>query len=215
LSRGETPSTSFAQAFLKLVLIYVSVSCIIIFKVGTKERPGLKRLYCMRNNLFVPGKMDYVKGKERPNVDCILCAIVKEDDNVARLEVHRTRFFVVALNLYPYAPGHLIVFPQRHITDLRELNDEEILEFHKLQGICLDALESVYAPKGFNVGYNMGDAGGASIAHLHLHIVPRYMREVGFIDIISGTKIIIEDPNVSLSRMREAFTKIIGSSSYQ
>ncbi len=87
------------------------------------------------------------------------------------------------------------------------LNDEEALELHKLQNLCLDVLESVYAPHGFNLGYNIGEAGGASIEHLHLHIVPRYRRETGFIDIIGETKIIVEDPKVSLSRVREAFVK--------
>ena len=41
-----------------------------------------------------------------------------------------------------------------------------------------------------------------------MHIVPRYRREIGFIDIIAGTKIIVEDPNVSLERVREGFAKL-------
>ncbi len=159
----------------------------------------------IRSNLFVPGKMGYARGGERPDVECILCAIVEEDDSVTRLDVHRSRLFVVALNLYPYTPGHLMVFPKRHITDPRMLNDEEVTELHRVQALCLDVLDGLYTPHGFNLGYNIGDAGGASIEHLHLHIVPRYRRETGFIDIIAGAKIIVEDPNVSLSRLREAF----------
>jgi ATP adenylyltransferase len=158
-----------------------------------------------RKNLFVPDKMAYARGRGRPDVDCILCAIVEESDKVARLEVYRSELFVVALNLYPYTPGHLIVFPKRHITDLRMLNHEEVLELHEIQSLCQNVLESVYTPHGFNLGYNLGDAGGASIAHLHLHIVPRYRRETGFIDIIAGAKIIVEDPNKSLIQVREAF----------
>ena len=166
----------------------------------------------MRNNLFVPGKMEYIRGKKRPDVECILCAIADGSDKIVRLEVHRTRLFIVALNLYPYTPGHLMVFPRRHITDPRKLNDEEVLELHKLQNLCLDVLENVYSPHDFNMGYNIGPAGGASIDHLHLHIVPRYHRETGFIDIIGGAKIIVEDPNVSLSRVREAFARATNTS---
>ncbi|MFC1713181.1 HIT domain-containing protein [Candidatus Poribacteria bacterium] len=159
----------------------------------------------IRKNLFVPGKIKYARGEKLPDVECILCAIVEGSDEVTRLEVYRSELFVVSLNLYPYSPGHLMVFPRRHITDPRMLNHQEIAELHKMQSLCLDALESVYEPHGFNIGYNIGEAGGASIAHLHLHVVPRYRRETGFIDIIAGAKIIVEDPNVSLSRMREAF----------
>ena len=162
-----------------------------------------------RNNLFVPNKMGYVRGRERPDVECILCAIVEESDEVTRLEVYRSELFVVALNLYPYAPGHLIVFPKRHITDPRMLNREEVTELHKVQSLCLDVLERVYTPHGFNLGYNVGSASGASIEHLHFHVVPRYQREIGFIDIIAGTKIIVEDPNVSQMRVREAFEKCV------
>lgn len=161
----------------------------------------------MRSNLFVPDKMEYARGGKRPDVECILCAIAEENDKVTRLDVYRSELFVVALNLYPYAPGHLMVFPRRHVTDPRMLNEEEVAELHKTQNLCLDVLEGLYTPHGFNLGYNIGDAGGASIEHLHLHIVPRYRRELGFIDIIGGAKIIIEDPNVSLSRLREAFAK--------
>lgn len=159
----------------------------------------------MRDNLFVPGKMSYARGVTRPDVECILCAIVDGSDQVVQLDVYRSELFIVALNLYPYAPGHLMVFPQQHVTDIRMLDDEEVMELHRLQNLCLDVLEELYTPHGFNLGYNLGKASGASIEHLHLHIVPRYSRETGFIDIIGGSKIIVEDPNITLSRVREAF----------
>ena len=164
----------------------------------------------MRKNLFIPGKIKYARGEERPDVECILCAIVAGSDEVARLEVYRSELFVVTLNIYPYSPGHLMVFPKRHVTDPRMLNFKELAERQEMQSLCLDVLESVYEPHGFNVGYNVGEAGGASIAHLHLHIVPRYRREIGFIEIIAGTKIIVEDPNISQSRVKEAFRLKVG-----
>jgi ATP adenylyltransferase len=164
----------------------------------------------MQKNLFIPGKMAYVRGEKKPDVECILCAIVERNDKVVRLEVYRSELFVVALNLYPYAPGHLMIFPKRHVTDPRMLIKEESAELCKLQAVCLDVLDEVYSPHGYNIGYNLGDAGGASIAHLHLHVVPRYRRETGFIDILAGAKIIVEDPNVSLMRVKEGFAKIIG-----
>ncbi|MBD3181022.1 HIT domain-containing protein [Candidatus Poribacteria bacterium] len=162
----------------------------------------------MRKNLFVPGKLEYARGKNRPDVDCILCAIVAESDKVEKLEVYRSELFVVSLNIYPYTPGHMMVFPKRHVKDIRELTDEEITELHIVRKLCLDVLDQIYTPHGYNLGYNMGDAAGASIQHLHLHIVPRYHKETGFIDIIAGAKIIVEDPNVSLAKIRKGFTKM-------
>lgn len=156
--------------------------------------------------------MAYVRGEKKPEVDCILCAIVNEDDRVARLEVYRSDLSLVSLNLYPYAPGHLMVFPKRHITDPRMLTTDESIDLANMQSLCLNVLDNIYAPHGYNIGYNIGEAGGASIAHLHLHIVPRYKRETGFIDILGGVKIIIEDPNVTLSKVKEGFSKAINNS---
>ena len=162
----------------------------------------------MRNNLFVPNKMPYAKGKNRPEVQCILCAIVERDEKVERLEVHRTELFTISLNLYPYSPGHLIIFPNRHIVDARELSAEEVYDQHQLQCLSFEVLTRAYQPKGFNVGYNMGESSGASIAHLHMHVVPRYPRELGFMDVIGGARIIIEDPIATQKKLHEFFNEI-------
>ncbi len=162
----------------------------------------------MRHNLFVPNKMSYARGKNRPDVPCILCAIVKKNEKVQRLEVHRTESFTISLNLYPYSPGHLLIFPNRHTLDVRELRQDEVQELHELQCLCFEALTCVYRPRGYNVGYNMGETSGASIPHLHLHIVPRYPRELGFIDVIGGARVIIEDPNVTQEKLAEIFTEL-------
>ena len=106
----------------------------------------------MRQNLFVPNKMPYAKGKNRPDVTCILCAIVEKNEKVERLEVHRTELFTISLNLYPYSPGHLLIFPNRHIIDARELCAEEVLHLHKLQCLSFEVLTHAYQPRGFNVG---------------------------------------------------------------
>ena len=162
----------------------------------------------MRENLFVPNKMSYAKGKNRPDVECILCAIIENDDRVERLEVHRTELFTISLNLYPYSPGHLLLFPNRHIVDKRELRSDEVLHLHELEGLSFEVLTRAYQPRGFNVGYNMGESSGASIPHLHLHVVPRYPRELGFMDVIGGARIIIEDPIVTQEKLVKIFQEL-------
>lgn len=159
-----------------------------------------------RDHLFVPSKQAYARG-ERPQVDCILCEIVAERDTVERLEIHRTDHFLVSLNLHPYNPGHLMVFPRRHVLHPAEFTDEEVTHRHRLELRCIAILEELYRARGYNVGYNLGRASGASIEHWHLHIVPRYERELGFMDIIGGAKIMVEDPIRTRDRLREAFAR--------
>lgn len=156
------------------------------------------------DRLFVPSKLKYVKG-ERPDVDCILCAVNEKNPKVSNLDVYRSENFIVSANLFPYNPGHLMIFPKRHIETVEEFTDEEALEMHKIQIKCLKILKNSYSTQSFNVGYNIGASSGASINHLHIHIVPRYPREVGFIDVIGGARILVEDPNDTVKNLREKF----------
>ena len=153
---------------------------------------------------IVANKLDYARGK-RPAVDCILCAVTANDPKVDNLVVYRHRGWYVTLNLYPYNPGHLMVVPRAHHTDIRQLNEAEVLELHHLQNLCLRVLDETYRPGGYNIGYNIGPTSGASIDHLHLQIVPRYRNEVGFFDILSDSRVIVEEPQVTRERLMKKF----------
>ncbi|MBN2288884.1 MAG: HIT domain-containing protein [Candidatus Glassbacteria bacterium] len=158
-------------------------------------------------NLIIPGKLSYVRGK-KPGVDCILCALRDRDERVPRLDVLEHELMIVTLNLYPYNPGHLMIFPRRHLTDIRQFTREEILTMHRLQEQSITALEKVYAPTGFNIGYNQGKSSGASIEHLHCHIIPRHRNEIGLLEMISrGSRVLVEDPLETLEKLRAAFAE--------
>lgn len=156
---------------------------------------------------IVDGKLSYARG-ERPPVDCILCAVAQDDPRVDNLIVCRQEAHYVTLNLYPYNPGHLMVVPKRHVEDIRELSEDEVMALHRLQVLTLKVLEAEYHPGGFNIGYNMGGASGASIPHLHLQIVPRYRSELGFFDILSDSRTVVEHPHVTRDRVKAAFDRL-------
>lgn len=160
----------------------------------------------MRKNIFVPSKGEYVKGI-RPTVDCILCSVVLNDPKVISLEIFRGKNFIVAVNLYPYNPGHLMIFPYQHIEQIEKLSLSEVRELHKLTMVSLKVLRNLYNPHGFNIGYNLGKGSGASIKHLHLHVVPRYENELSFIDVLSGSKIIVEEPKDTVQRLKREYKK--------
>ena len=161
-----------------------------------------------KKQLYIPNKRDYILGKDKPNVSCILCSVLEDHPDVTNLLIWKNSKIAVCANLYPYNAGHLLIFPFRHIKDPRELEQDEIIAMHKALNFSMEKLEEIYHPSGFNIGFNVGEASGASIEHLHQHIVPRYSRELGFVDITSGSKIIIEDPNTTLEKMRDAFSSL-------
>lgn len=145
-------------------------------------------------------KLAYVRGP-RP-AGCILCLVRDRSPEVEDLSIWRDELFIAAVNLYPYNPGHLLVYPVRHIEDVREYTAAEAQRLERLQRALLDLLDRAYAPCGYNIGYNMGRAAGASIGHLHLHLIPRYPHETGIADLIAGRRVLVEDPRQTAETLR-------------
>lgn len=145
-------------------------------------------------------KMAYVKG-EKPE-GCILCLIRDGSPKVSNLTIHQNALYNASLNLYPYNAGHILLFPTRHVADIRELTPEEESMRRELTCIILDVLDAEYSPAAYNMGYNMGLEAGASIEHLHFHIIPRYPHELGIADLIGGQRVLIENPSDTLLKMQ-------------
>ena len=129
----------------------------------------------MYENLFALDRGSYV-GKKKPKVDCILCSIIKNDPKVFTRKIEQNDKTLVIMNIFPYSPGHLQAIPINHVEDLGELKDDELKALLKTTKRSIFLCRKVMRPDGFNLGINLGKA-GASIPHLHIQIVPRYLKE--------------------------------------
>jgi ATP adenylyltransferase len=110
------------------------------------------------------------------------------------------------LNAYPYASGHLMILPQRHVGTLADLTDEEATEmwWALRQGVA--ALEAALGPDGMNVGANLGRAAGAGIPrHIHLHAVPRWLGDTNFMTAVAGTRVLPETLAASWQRIHRVW----------
>ncbi|MFX0008244.1 MAG: HIT domain-containing protein [Promethearchaeota archaeon] len=155
------------------------------------------------------GKLDYVQGKARPNVECILCSVRDNDERVTSLKIYEDKICFVVLNLYPYNPAHLLVATSQHKMKFLELTKSEILHiFRTIQGLQL-LVNDLYNPKGYNIGMNEGRDAGGSIEHLHFHIVPRYGSELGFIDIVGETRVLPEGLNAVKKKLESNINKYL------
>jgi ATP adenylyltransferase len=148
------------------------------------------------DRLWTPHRMAYIRGESKPTDDsageCPFCRIPSLGD-VEGLVVRRGTVSYAVLNLYPYAPGHLMVCPYRHIADYTETTAEEAEEIGVLTKEAMHTLRRVSAVQGFNIGMNQGAVAGAGIAaHLHQHVVPRWLGDQNFMPIIADTKTLPE-----------------------
>ena len=112
------------------------------------------------------------------------------------------------LNAYPYATGHLMVLPLRHVAALGEVTEQEATELWSALRCGVEAIEQAYGPEGINLGANLGQAAGAGIPrHLHLHAVPRWLGDTNFMTAVAGTRVLSEALTVTWQRLAEAWPR--------
>ncbi len=155
-----------------------------------------------QNILWAPWRIPYIQGIEKNN-DCFLChncAHPEEDDQ--NLVLWRTDRSIVVMNRFPYNNGHLLIAPARHVAELGQTSEEEMLELVKLVRESQQALSLAIHPHGFNVGLNFGRCAGAGLpGHMHIHVVPRWDGDTNFMSVCSDTKVISQSLQELLSEL--------------
>ena len=149
-------------------------------------------------NLWAPWRMQYILGPKCRN-GCVLCAPEDPALDEERLIVHRSGHVFAMLNRYPYASGHLMVIPYRHVSDITDLSAEESADLSH--------------PQGINVGLNLGEAAGAGIGmHMHMHVVPRWSGDSNFMSVLDDVRVIPEALVETRRRMVPVFARLAGRS---
>lgn len=157
--------------------------------------------------IWSPWRMKYIQNKQREE-GCIFCNRLQHTNGVENLIVYRGKYSYVILNRYPYTSGHLMVVSFEHQPTLELLTQEARAEMMELLSYSLEVLKVVYQPHGFNIGANIGEAGGAGIAeHVHLHVVPRWYGDTNFISSVGETRILPEDLSETYRRVKDAWKK--------
>ena len=140
---------------------------------------------------------------------CVFCRIAESgppsEDNCV---VWRGELTFAVMNAYPYASGHLLVMPVRHVSALEDLTPEESSDLWEVTRRAAAAIALAYDPDGLNMGANLGRAAGAGIPdHLHLHVLPRWSGDTNFMTSVAGVRIMPESLTVGWERLHKAWTK--------
>jgi len=144
-------------------------------------------------NLWTPWRMSYIHGQEDSGNGCIFEVGLDMQHEKDSLLLYRDRLVVVLLNRFPYANGHLLVAPSRHVSVLDDLDDEENLALITMTREAVSILNNHLAPAGFNIGLNLGKVAGAGQPdHLHFHVVPRWEGDHNFMTILAEVRTIPE-----------------------
>ncbi len=79
---------------------------------------------------------------------------------------------------FPLTPGHTLVVPRRHEADYFALTVPEQTAMWGLVRLARKRLQRGQTPDGWNLGINVGAAGGQTVGHTHIHLIPRYAGDV-------------------------------------
>jgi ATP adenylyltransferase len=150
--------------------------------------------------------MAYVGGPKAPG--CIFCNALTTQDRRASL-VLAQRPAIVMLNRFPYASGHLMVAPHRHVADLSAIPVDEFQTLMAVLRRAATVLGDAFHPQGMNIGLNIGAAGGAGVTdHMHWHIVPRWNGDTNFMPMLADVHVIPEHLEATYDRLRPLFAAL-------
>lgn len=160
--------------------------------------------------LWAGWRSDYLQSvTDAPTADtgvdrCIFCRILDSGElDEATYVLWRGEHCFAILNAYPYASGHLLVMPHRHVGELEALEGDESVELWETVRTAVVAVKDAYEPDGLNVGANLGRAAGAGVpGHLHVHVLPRWSGDSNFVTSVAEARVLPEALPTTYERLR-------------
>ena len=116
---------------------------------------------------------------------CLFCKISQKEIKAAIIAENEGA--VAILDINPVSDGHTLLITKKsppekpHFANISEVDEESWKYLLPLMKDVITKLETVFQPSGFNIISNMNEIAAQSIFHLHIHIIPKYAENEGFI----------------------------------
>jgi len=162
--------------------------------------------------IYAPWREGYINkavkktNEQRMKAKCVFCEQLEQNNDDENFILKRYEHTFIIFNRYPYNGGHLMALPLAHKGTLDELTKEERSELIESVNLCVENLKKALNPQGFNIGLNMGKAGGGGIpSHLHFHVLPRWEGDTSFVPLLSDTKPVSVDLTKLFKDLKKLF----------
>ena|SRR6185312_11643926 len=113
---------------------------------------------------------------------CLFCQIVNREKPAFVLAENEKA--LVILDAFPVSDGHTLIITKEHFPNIAAVDAQSWEYLLPLIKVTIDKLKNTklpISPRGFNIVSNMNEIAYQSIPHLHLHIIPKYEKNHGFI----------------------------------
>lgn len=153
--------------------------------------------------------MEHVLGNAAREEGCLFEPPGNASFDKERLLLFRDATTVVLLNRFPYANGHLLIAPVRHVASLTDLDSSESSTLMFTIQHSAMILQRYLHYDGINIGCNIGACAGAGIAdHLHFHLVPRWHGDHNFMTVLADIRTIPEHIEQTFDKLLPYFQNI-------
>lgn len=107
-----------------------------------------------------------------PAGSCIFCRLIAGD--IPSAKVFEDEQTVAFMDLGQVNPGHVLVATRRHAATLWDTTPEEAAAVMRTAHRVAAAARAVFEPAGLMLLQANGAVAGQTVAHFHLHVVPRH-----------------------------------------
>lgn len=103
--------------------------------------------------------------------DCIFCKIAS--GAIPALTLFADEAAVAFLDIGPLAPGHTLLIPRAHYSNLSDMPADAAARLASLLPRLVFAVQRATGCTGVNVLQNNGRSAGQIVEHVHIHVIPR------------------------------------------
>ncbi len=104
--------------------------------------------------------------------DCIFCKIIAQE--IPSTVVYEDDDVLVFMDIAPIIKGHALVVPKKHYDPVTETPDDVLAKLHSIAKRVAQAQMNGLGADGVNIMQNNGTAAGQEVAHIHVHVIPRF-----------------------------------------
>ena len=112
-------------------------------------------------------------------MECLFCKIIKK--KVKTNIITQNEGAIAILDIYPASDGHTLIITKKHFANIAEVDEKSWEYLLPLIKRIINKLQAAFQPSGFNVITNMNEIASQSIFHLHIHVIPKYEKDKGFV----------------------------------
>ena len=103
---------------------------------------------------------------------CIFCQLV--DGKIPAARIYEDALTLAFMDIGQVNPGHVLVASKRHARNLLELSPAECAAVMQTAQRVAAAVQQAFGPDGITLFQANGAAGGQTVFHFHLHVLPRH-----------------------------------------